>query len=154
MILSDILTPEAVKVLGKVSSKKRLFHDLADLASDAHGIDHDAALSALQDREALGCTGVGKGVALPHARLPGLDRVVGVFLRLETPLDFDAVDRQPVDLIFCLLAPQEAGVDHLKALALVARSLRDASLCAKLRANTDAGLLHTILTESQSSQAA
>lgn len=154
MQLADIIAPAAIKVFGSVSSKKRLFHDLCDIATDTYGVCHDTAVSALQEREALGPTGVGEGIALPHARLPGLDRVTGVFVRLETPLEFESVDRKPVDLVFCLFAPEDAGVDHLKALALVSRSLRDPALCAKLRANEDAGLLHTILTEVQTSKAA
>jgi len=111
-------------------------------------------LDALLDRETLGPTGVGNGIALPHARLEGLDSVVSVFVRLEKPMDFGAVDRQPVDLIFALFAPQNAGVDHLKALALVSRTLRDSSICAKLRANSSTSTLHTILTEGPASQAA
>ena len=91
---------------------------------------------------------------LPHARLEGLDRVVGVFVMLEKPLDFGSVDRQPVDIAFGLFAPEQAGVEHLKALALVSRTLREASVCTKLRANADAGTLYTILTEGQSVQAA
>ena len=97
---------------------------------------------------------MGHGVALPHARLEGLEEVVGAFLRLEKPLDFDSIDRQPVDLVFALFAPKESGVDHLKALALVSRTLRDATICNKLRANTDPAILHAILTEAPSSQAA
>ena len=154
MHLSEILVPGAVKVLPKASSKKRLFCDLAEVAKGLHGLDYAAAFDALQEREALGTTGVGGGVALPHSRLPGLDRVHGVFVRLETPLDFDATDRKPVDLVFGLFAPEGAGVAHLKALALVSRTLRDASLCAKLRANGDPAILYTILTESPASAAA
>jgi PTS system nitrogen regulatory IIA component len=93
-------------------------------------------------------------VALPHARLPNLESVKGVFLRLDKPVDFDSVDRQPVDLVFGLFAPEEAGVDHLKALALVSRTMRDASICTKLRANSDSSTLHTILTAIETSQAA
>ncbi|MCE8471655.1 PTS sugar transporter subunit IIA, partial [Rhodovulum sulfidophilum] len=99
-------------------------------------------------------TGVGQGVALPHARLSGIDRVRGAFIRLEKAIDFGAVDRQPVDLIFALFAPQDSGVDHLKALALVSRTLRDNTICAKLRANTDPATLHAVLTEAAASQAA
>jgi PTS system nitrogen regulatory IIA component len=124
-----------------------LFQDLAEMAGASWGLEPPAVVEALVEREGLGPTGVGHGVALPHARLPGVDRVRGLFLRLEKPLDFEAVDRAPVDLVFCLLAPSSAGVEHLKALALVSRTLRDASTCAKLRANTDPGTLHTILTE-------
>ena len=154
MDLAEILKPEAVKVFGKVSSKKRLLHDVSDIVHDAYGLCSETAVTALQDRETLGPTGVGNGIAIPHARLSGLEEVIGAFVRLESPIDFEAVDRQPVDLIFALFAPEEAGVDHLKALALVARSLRDTNLCAKLRANTDPALLYTILTEKESTQAA
>ena len=154
MRLNDILSQGAVRVLPKVSSKKRLFCDLAEIAHDVHGLDRSEALQALQDRESLGPTGVGGGIALPHARIDGLEAVRGVFLRLETPLDFDAMDRKPVDLVFGLFAPEGAGVAHLKALALVSRTLRDASLCAKLRANSDPAILHTVLTESTASEAA
>lgn len=154
MQVSDILDSGAVKVLPKALSKKRLFCDLSEVARKRFGIDQDAAFAALQQREALGTTGVGDGVALPHARLAGLDRVRGIFIRLETPLEFDATDRRPVDLIFALFAPEGAGVSHLKALALVSRTLRDSGLRAKLRANDDPAILHTVLTEQQTSAAA
>ncbi|WP_210528428.1 PTS sugar transporter subunit IIA [Rubellimicrobium arenae] len=147
MQVSEILRPDGVKVLASSPSKRRLFQDLADMAQGCWGLDPAMVAEALLEREALGPTGVGRGVALPHARLPGLDRVRGLFLRLERPLDFDAVDRAPVDLVFCLLAPASAGVEHLKALALVSRTLRDVAICAKLRANSDPATLHTILTE-------
>jgi nitrogen PTS system EIIA component len=154
MELSTIIRPAAVKVLANVSSKKRLFQDLGDIVASAYGLDAEAAFGALQDREALGPTGVGHGVALPHARIEGLEEVVGAFVRVEKPLDFDAVDRQPVDLIFALFAPDGSGVDHLKALALVSRTMRDSAVCAKLRANEDPDTLHTILTEAHSTRAA
>ena len=146
--------PSAVKVLANVTSKKRLFQDLADIAHSAYGLDATQTVDALQERETLGPTGVGHGVALPHARLHGLKSVVGVFLRLERPLDFDAVDRQPVDLIFALFAPKDSGVEHLKALALVSRTLRNPEICTKLRANTDPAALHAVLTTGQGAQAA
>ncbi len=154
MDLNGILRAEAVRTLSATGSKKRLFHELGDIASLVHGVPSGDVAAALQERESLGPTGVGKGIALPHARMEGLDDVIGIFLRLEKPLDFDAVDRQPVDLVFALLAPQDAGVEHLKALALVSRTMRDADLCTKLRANTDSATLHTLLTESPQSQAA
>jgi len=152
--LPMILKPEAVRVLSSVSSKKRLLHELGGIAESAYGVDHSFAVEALQERENLGPTGVGHGVALPHARLDGLDEVVGALVLLETPVDFDAVDRQPVDLAFALFAPRDAGVEHLKALALVSRTLRDPSVCAKLRSNNDPATLYTIVTEAQSVQAA
>lgn len=154
MELSNILHPQAVKVIGKMSSKKRLFQDLGDMASSAFGLSLDDAVDALQERESLGPTGVGHGVALPHARIEGLDKVGGVFVRLETPMDFDAVDRQPVDLVFALFAPADCGVEHLKALALVSRTMRNSDICAKLRANSDPATLHAILTTDAASKAA
>ena len=154
MRVDEILAPGAVTHASRAGSKKRLFSDLAQVAQDAYGIDADAAFQALQDREGLGPTGVGEGVALPHARLPGLDAVRGVFFRLDGPLDFDAADRRPVDVIFALFAPEAAGVAHLKALALVSRTLRDQALLAKLRANGDAQVLHTLLTEARGAEAA
>ena len=150
----DLLKPEAVKVMASCSSKKRLMHDIADLAESAYGLKAPSLVEALLERETLGPTGVGHGVALPHARISGVDEVLGVFLLLEKPINFDAVDRQPVDLVFALFAPEEAGVEHLKALALVSRNLRDTGLCTKLRANPDAATLYAILTEAEGVKAA
>jgi len=149
-----ILKPEAVRVLSAASSKKRLFHELGGIAELAYGVKQSLAVDALQERESLGPTGVGNGVVLPHARIEGLDQVVGALVLLEKPIDFDAVDRQPVDLAFALFAPSDAGVEHLKALALVSRTLRNPAICAKLRANTDPATLYTIVTETQAVQAA
>lgn len=146
MQLSNIVMQAAVRACPQMTSKKRLFQDIADLAQTVYGLPASETLDALQERETLGPTGVGNGVALPHARLHRLDKVAGVFLRLEKPLAYDAVDRQPVDLIFALLAPGDSGVEHLKALALVSRTLRDPDLRAKLRANSDPAALHAILT--------
>ena len=154
MNLFDLLKPEAVRVISSASSKKRLLYAIADIANAAYGIDASKSVEALMEREKLGPTGVGNGVALPHARLPELDRVRGVFVLLEKPVNFGAADRQPVDIVFSLFAPENAGVEHLKALALVSRTLRDNSVCAKLRANADAGTLYTILTEAYRTQAA
>lgn len=154
MELSKILAPQAVKVVASTSSKKRLLHDLSDLAFAAYGLPAGETVEALMERETLGPTGVGNGVALPHARLPGVESVVGAFILLEKPIDFNSIDRQPVDLAFALFAPEDAGVEHLKALALVSRTLRDAAVCAKLRANPDAATIYAILTEAQSVQAA
>ncbi|WP_460273012.1 PTS sugar transporter subunit IIA [Celeribacter sp. ULVN23_4] len=154
MDISKILAPQSVKVVGKMTSKKRLFQDLGEIAAGAYGLSENDTIDALQARESLGPTGVGHGVALPHARIEGLDRVVGAFMRLESPMDFDAVDRQPVDLVFALFAPAESGVDHLKALALVSRTMRDSDICAKLRSNNDPATLHAILTEGPAIKAA
>lgn len=154
MDLSKLLDAGAVRVLSQMSSKKRLFQELGEVAAQAYQIGAAAAVDGLQERESLGPTGVGNGIALPHARLHGLTRIVGVFFRLEKPFDYDSVDRQPVDLVFCLLAPKDSGVEHLKALALVSRTMRDPSICAKLRANSDPAKLYAILAESRSTQAA
>ena len=154
MELSKLLSPGAVRVQSHVTSKKRLFQELGEIASVAYGFRPVPATEGLMEREVLGPTGVGHGIALPHARLEGLDRIVGVFLRLEKPMDYDSVDRQPVDLVFALFAPKNSGVDHLKALALVSRTMRDGSVCAKLRANADPAKLHAILTEARAPQAA
>lgn len=154
MNFSELLKPDAVKVSGSVSSKKRLFQDLGDIAASAYDLDATEVTEALRAREALGPTGVGHGVALPHARLPNLRTVVGAFILLEKPIDFGAVDREPVDIAFALFAPEDAGVDHLKALALVARTLRESSVCAKLRSNRNPATLYTILSEAHPIKAA
>lgn len=154
MDLSSILTPEAVRVVQSVSSKKRLFQEIGDFAASAYDLSPSTVCEALLERESLGPTGVGHGVALPHARISETDAVRGALIMLETPLDFGAADRQPVDIVFSLFAPEESGVDHLKALALVSRTLRDSTLCSKLRANLNPSTLFTILTEHQSVQAA
>lgn len=154
MELSKLLIPGAVRVVGQLTSKKRLFQELGEIAAQAYGMTAALAIDGLQERESLGPTGVGHGIALPHARLDDLAKIIGVFIRMERPLDYDSVDRQPVDLVFGLFAPKESGVDHLKALALVSRTMRDAGICAKLRANTDPAKLHAILTEAKAPQAA
>lgn len=154
MEFSDLLGTTAVKVLHAATSKKRLLQDIGDVAAECYGLSAPAAVDALMERESLGPTGVGNGVALPHARMAGLDKVCGVFCRLEKPVDFGAADRVPVDLVFALFAPEDSGVEHLKALALVSRTLRDSAVCTKLRYNDDPATLHTILTEMQANQAA
>ena len=154
MDLSKLLVPGAVRIMGQMTGKKRLFQELGEVASLAYGLSAATAIDGLQERESLGPTGVGNGIALPHARLEGLEKIVGVFIRLEKPLEYESVDRQPVDLIFGLFAPKDSGVDHLKALALVSRTMRDAGICAKLRANADPTKLYAILTETRNPQAA
>ncbi len=154
MELSSLLIPSAVRVVGQFTSKKRLFQELGEIAQSAWGIPADPAVDGLQERETLGPTGVGHGIAQPQARIEDLERNAGIIIRLEKPLDYDYVDRQPVDLIFCLLAPKDSGVDHLKALALVSRTMRDQAVVSKLRSNTDPAKLHAILIEARSTQEA
>jgi len=154
MDFAKLLKPEAVKVLTVASSKKRLLHEIGDLVSGVYGLNTGIVVEALLARENLGPTGVGNGVALPHAHIEGLESVVGAFVLLDRPVDFDSVDRQPVDIAFALFAPLNAGVEHLKALALVSRTLREASIRAKLRSNPDPTTIFAILSETQNSQAA
>ncbi len=154
MDLSKLLTPGAVRVFGQLTSKKRLFQELGEVTFQAYGLSSAIVVDGLQERESLGPTGVGNGIALPHARLEDIDRIFGVFIRLEKPLDYESVDRQPVDLIFGLFAPKDSGVEHLKALALVSRTMRDPAICAKLRANSDPDKLYAILTETRAPQVA
>lgn len=154
MDFGSLLKPEAVRVVTSVTSKKRLLHEIGELVHSAYGLNAGLVVEALMARESLGPTGVGHGVALPHARLNGIKDVMGVFVLLDKPIDFDAVDRQPVDIAFALFAPEEAGVEHLKALALVSRTLRDSGVRTKLRANHDASTLFAILNEAKPAKAA
>ena len=148
------MKPEAIRIFSSVSSKKRLLHDIAGIAEACYQTDYSQTVEALMERESLGPTGVGGGIALPHARLEQLDKVVGAFVLLESPVEFDAIDKQPVDIVFGLFAPKSAGVEHLKALALVSRTLREQSIVAKLRSNPNPSTLYTILTEPANVQAA
>ncbi|GLS86170.1 PTS lactose transporter subunit IIC [Cypionkella aquatica] len=154
MDLSKLLIPGAVRVLGQLTSKKRLFQELGEVTFQAYGLSSAIVVDGLQERESLGPTGVGNGIALPHARLEEIDKIFGVFIRLEKSLDYESVDRQPVDLVFGLFAPKDSGVEHLKALAQVSRTMRDPGICAKLRANSDPAKLYAILTESRTPQVA
>ena len=154
MELTEILVADAVHYAQSSSSKKRLLQKISEQAASIYDLDSEQVFAALTSREALGTTGVGRGVAIPHARFENLDRVIGLFTRLEKPLDYDSMDHQPADLIFTLLAPQKEGAEHLKALALVSRTLRDEDVCAKLRSNNDPQTIFSILVEKQSSQAA
>ncbi len=154
MELSEILVPSAVKALSNITSKKRVLSGMAEVAAEIHGLNEQMILDALGAREALGTTGMGHGVAVPHARIDGIEVVQGYFFRLETPVDFESIDGLPVDLVFGLLAPHDAGADHLKALARVSRTLRDEAMCKKLRSTEDPAALFAILTEPAASQAA
>lgn len=131
--LSHFFAPGAVVAALPVSGKKPLFQSLGQLAEQVYGIDQQKVVERLTERERLGSTGFGGGIAIPHGKIDGLDRVVAIFAQLATPIDFAAVDDMPVDLVFMLLSPVDAGADHLKALAQVSRALRDRSFVAKLR---------------------
>jgi len=157
MEISDLLAPDAVVPALKAQSKKQLLQELAERAAKLTGLPERRIFDTLTERERLGTTGMGQGIAIPHGRLAGLPKIVGLFARLETAIAYDAVDGQPVDLVFLLLAPEGAGADHLKALARVSRLLRNQATCEKLRAATKPEVLFALLTEksaSASSQAA
>ena len=154
MEIANLISPASVVANLRVGSKKQALQDLAKRAAETTGLPERAIFEVLLERERLGTTGVGNGIAIPHGKLPGLRRLYGLFARLETPIDFDAVDEQPVDLIFLLLAPEAAGADHLKALARVSRLLRDRAVCEKLRGADQADAMYALLTESAASHAA
>lgn len=146
MELADLLVPGAVFAGIKAASKKQLLGSLAAHAGKLLGIDERRILEAILERERLGSTGLGGGVAIPHAKLAELRQVMGVFMQLETPLDFDSLDGKPVDLVFLLLAPEDAGAEHLKALARVSRLFRDQATLAKLRGSSSGDALYALLT--------
>jgi PTS system nitrogen regulatory IIA component len=154
MDILNLLSPEGVIPKLHATSKKQALQELAKYAAALTGLHERTIFDVLLERERLGTTGVGNGIAIPHGKLPGIDRLYGLFARLETPIDFDAIDEQPVDLIFMLLAPENAGADHLKALARVSRLLRDRSTCEKLRGSDRADALYALLTETATSHAA
>ncbi len=146
MGIGDLLSRQAVGVRATAPNKRQLLHGLADLAAPALGVPAEAVFEGLLEREALGSTGLGGGVAVPHARLPGLTRVTGVFIKLDQPVAFEAVDDLPVDLVFGLFAPADAGADHLRALAAVSRLLRRADVRDRLRQARSADSLYAMLT--------
>lgn len=154
MTLTDFVAPNAVIAALKVNGKKQAIQELAARAAELTGQSEKAILEILLQREKLGSTAVGNGVAIPHGKMPKLDRLFGLFARLQRPIDFEALDNQPVDLIFLLLAPEAAGADHLKALARVARQLRDPEIARRLRDSGDADALYAVLAVPPASTAA
>jgi nitrogen PTS system EIIA component len=149
MALTDLITLDAIVTGIRGESKKQLFELLAMRCGQLLGRAQADVFETLFQRERLGSTGVGHGVAIPHGKLSNLEKVFGLFARLDKPIDFEALDGEPVDLVFVLLAPDHAGADHLKALARVARLLRDEETTAKLRTLRDTGAIHALLTQSQ-----
>lgn len=154
MDIADMIDPSAIIPKLRVTSKKQALQELAKRAAEITGQSERSIFEVLVERERLGTTGVGNGIAIPHGKLPDLDRLYGLFARLETPIEFDAIDEQPVDLICLLLAPETAGADHLKALARISRLLRDPAMCEKLRGSDSADAIYALLTESAASHAA
>jgi PTS system nitrogen regulatory IIA component len=154
MTLTDLVASNAILPALKANNKKKVIQELAARAAELTGQNERAILEILLQREKLGSTAVGNGVAIPHGKLPKLGRLFGLFARLEKAVDFEALDGQPVDLVFLLLAPEAAGADHLKALARVARLLRDPEIARKLRESRDADALYAVLAMSPASSAA
>lgn len=151
---SDLLLPETVIEGVIAKSRKALFARIADALAARHGLSAEAVAHALGEREKLGSTGFGGGIAIPHGRMAGIDHVVGLFVRLAQPLDFESVDGLPVDLVFAMLSPIDAGADHLKALARVSRQLRDRGFVAKLRGAGSADALYALWTDDHARDAA
>lgn len=154
MEIGDLITPSSVIANLRVAAKKQALQEIARRMAPLAGRHEQSIFEALLERERLGTTGIGAGTAVPHARLPGLVRLHGIFARLEKPIDFEAIDDRPVDLIFALLTPDGAGADHLKALARVSRLLRDRATCEKLRGTDGADALYALLTDRAASHAA
>ena len=154
MPLLDFLTPEAVVASLRVSGKKQALQELAAHAARLTGLDERVVFEALLQRERLGSTGIGEGLAIPHGKLPNLSRLFGLVARLDRPIDFEALDGQPVDILFLLLAPEGAGADHLKALARIARVLREPGTIERIRAARDADAVFAVLMEAPTPRAA
>jgi len=154
MQMTDLITPNAVLPALRVQTKKQVLQELSERAELISGIGAREIFDILLQRERLGSTGIGNGIAIPHGKLLKLESLFGIFARLETPIDFEALDGVPVDLIFLLLAPEGAGADHLKALARIARALRVSGMAAKLRVTRDASALYSVLTQEIESHAA
>lgn len=154
MDITDLIARDAVLPAVKAASKKQVMHEISARAAEVYDLNARRICEGLIEREKLGSTAMGNGVAIPHARCEGLTSIVGVFARLERPVDFEAADGQGVDLLFVLLAPEDAGADHLRALARVSRLLRDSETRDKLRQTNKAEALYALLTEPQASRAA
>lgn len=154
MSIGDLLGPRAIAPRAGGGSKRQVLSAIADIAARNYGVESAAALDALLEREAAGSTGVGYGVAVPHARLKGLTRLAGVFVRLEQPTPFEALDDQPVDLLFALFAPVDADTAHLRALARVSRLLRQGDLRQQLRQARTAEAIHALLAREAQPSAA
>ena len=153
MPLTDLVAPNAVIPALKVNGKKQAIQELAAKAAKLTGQNERLIFETLMQREKLGSTGVGNGIAIPHGKLPKIEKLFGLFARLDRPIDFEALDGQPVDLVVLLLAPEGAGADHLKALARVARLLRDPDVARKLRQSRDADALYAVLAMPSASAA-
>jgi len=154
MDLGDLISPHGVIPSLKASSKKQALQELSARAASLTGIDEYEIYNTLLQRERLGSTGFGNGIAIPHGKMAPLGNIIGLFARMEEPIDFEAIDEAPVDLVFLLLAPEDAGADHLKALARISRLMREPTAVNKLRSSRDKDALYAVLTEPSASHAA
>ncbi len=154
MDITDLISSDAIIPTLRATSKKQALQELARKAAELTGIESREIFDVLLERERLGTTGVGHGIAIPHGKLGKLDRLYGVFARMEQPINFESIDDEPVDLLFLLLAPESAGADHLKALARVSRLLRDRTVCTKLRGCESRDAIYALFTDTTASHAA
>ncbi|MGO9135147.1 MAG: PTS IIA-like nitrogen regulatory protein PtsN [Methylovirgula sp.] len=154
MRLTDLLQPDAIVASLRANSKKQLLQELSEKAGQITNLPARQIFDAVLQRERLGSTGIGNGIAIPHAKLAKCPSILGIFARLDKPVDFESIDGAPVDLVFLLVAPESAGADHLKALARIARVLREPAVTAKLRAIRDPAALYAVLTQEPTSHAA
>ena len=154
MELGDLIALKGVVPQLRARNKKQALLELAAKAADITGIDASLIFETILQRERLGTTALGRGIAIPHGRLKGLKGITGIAVQLAKPVDFEAMDDQPVDLVILLLAPEDSGADHLKALARIARVLKQPNKLAKLRAASDSAAIYALLTSEEASHAA
>ena len=154
MEAASLISPDNIIAKLTATSKKQILRELSRRAGTVTGEPERAIFDVLMERERLGTTGIGNGIAIPHGKLQSLKEIHGLFARLEKPVDYQSIDEQPVDLIFLILAPESAGADHLKALARISRVLRNSNICTELRSTDTVGSLYSILTENIQSEVA
>ncbi len=154
MDLTDLIAPDSIICPLRANSKKQVLQELANKAQELTGLDARDIFETILQRERLGSTGIGHGVAIPHGKIDGINRIFGIIARLSSPVDFEAVDEEPVSIVFLLLAPENAGADHLKALALISRLVKDKAMLDKISYANDARSIYAILTEPAASNAA
>ncbi|MCZ2327946.1 PTS IIA-like nitrogen regulatory protein PtsN [Bartonella sp. F02] len=154
MNLSELISPESIIPAVKANSKKQVLRILSEKAAEVTGLDKHIVFNTILQREKLGSTGIGNGIAIPHGKLPGINKIVSIFARLETPVDFETLDDEPIDLVFLLLAPEYTGADHLKALSQIARVLRYSDVVQQLRNTRDANALYALLIQHSALNAA
>jgi len=153
MEINNFIDQDSILLDLKISSKRQTLKELSKRIADTRNLSERVIFDVLLEREKLGSTGIGHGIAIPHGKLKGLDKICGCFVKLNKPIDFDSIDGKPVDLIFLLLAPEDSGVQHLKALALMSRIMGNENFCNKLRSSKSAESIFSLLIKEQNSKA-